>query len=50
VIDVTGNWELPLIGSIVLLLLGAVLAFGMKPNEELDAPAGTPRTVREATA
>jgi sugar phosphate permease len=38
IIDVTGNWELPFIGSIVLLLLGAVLAFWMKPDEELAAP------------
>ena len=50
VIDVTGNWELPLIGSIILLLLGALLAFRMKPNEELDAPTDTRRVVREATA
>ena len=37
VIDITGNWELPFIGSIGLLLLGAILAFWMKPNQELDA-------------
>jgi len=36
VIDRTGNWNLPFIGSIGLLLLGAVLAFRMKPNEELE--------------
>jgi len=40
IIDKTGNWELPFLGSIVLLLLGAVLAFWMRPNEELEvAPA-----------
>jgi len=36
VIDRTGVWELPFIGSIGLLLLGSMLAFWMKPNEELD--------------
>jgi MFS family permease len=37
VIDKTGNWELPFIGSIALLLVGSILAFGMKPNQELAA-------------
>ena len=35
VIDKTGNWDLPFIGSIGLLLLGSILAFWMKPDEEL---------------
>jgi sugar phosphate permease len=35
VIDRTGNWELPFIGSIGLLLVGAVLAFRMRPDQEL---------------
>jgi MFS family permease len=48
-IDLTGNWSLPLIGSIVLLLLGSLLAFRMRPDEELDAPRA-PGGVREATA
>ena len=45
VIDRTGNWELPFLGSIGLLLFGAILAFWMKPEEGLagaglgDAPA-----------
>jgi sugar phosphate permease len=38
VIDRTGVWELPFIGSIALLLLGAVLAFWMKPDQELADP------------
>ena len=38
IIDKTGNWELPFLGSIVLLLFGAVLAFWMKPQEELVVP------------
>ena len=32
VIDATGNWHLPFAGSLVLLLLGAVLAFTMHPE------------------
>jgi hypothetical protein len=35
VIDKTGNWELPFLGSIGLLLFGSVLAFWMKPEEGL---------------
>lgn len=35
IIDKTGNWELPFAGSIGLLLFGAVLAFWMKPEEQL---------------
>jgi MFS family permease len=43
VIDKTGNWELPFLGNIVLLLLGAVLAFRMKPEQALDpAPVAAP--------
>ena len=39
VIDKTGNWELPFIGSIGLLFIGSILAFWMKPDRELDAAA-----------
>ena len=35
VIDKTGNWELPFIGSIGLLFAGAILAFWMKPDQAL---------------
>jgi sugar phosphate permease len=38
VIDTTGVWELPFLGSIVLLLLGSMLAFWMRPDQELDDP------------
>jgi MFS family permease len=34
IIDVTGNWDWPFIGSMVLMLVGAVLAFTMKPEEK----------------
>ena len=35
VIDKTGNWELPFVGSIGLLFAGAILALWMKPDEAL---------------
>jgi len=38
VIDQTGVWELPFLGSIILLLLGSLLAFRMRPDHELDDP------------
>ena len=39
VIDKTNNWELPFLGSIVLLFLGSIAAFWMKPGEKLVVPA-----------
>jgi MFS family permease len=48
VIDLTGIWELPFIGSIVLLLLGSMLAFKMRPDEELDAHTPSPELSRQA--
>ena len=35
VIDKTGNWDLPFVGSIALLMFGAILAFWMKPEQAL---------------
>ncbi len=49
VIDRTGIWELPFIGSIVLLLLGSVLAFRMRPDEELDAHTPSTELTRQAS-
>jgi MFS family permease len=37
IVDRTGNWELTFIGSVALLLFGAILAFWMRPDEELAA-------------
>jgi cyanate permease len=36
VIQKTGNWNLPFLGSIGLLLFGATFAYWMKPNEVLQ--------------
>jgi MFS family permease len=38
IIDKTGKWEMTFVAGIALLLLGAVLAFWMKPDEELEDP------------
>jgi len=32
IIDTTGNWNLPFVGSMILMLLGAVMAFAMRPE------------------
>jgi hypothetical protein len=45
---VTGIWELPFIGSIVLLLFGAMLAFKMRPDEELDEHSPLSELSRQA--
>jgi MFS family permease len=34
IIDVTGNWDWPFIGSMVLMFVGAMLAFTMKPAQK----------------
>jgi MFS family permease len=39
VIQRTNNWNLPFIGSMALLLFGAVMAFWMKPKEPLAGAA-----------
>lgn len=36
-IDQTGNWQLPFLGSIVLMLVGMALAFTMRPGQKLTA-------------
>jgi MFS family permease len=38
IVDRTGNWELTFVAGVALLLVGAVGAFWMKPDEELDEP------------
>ncbi|HTK28060.1 MAG TPA: MFS transporter [Vicinamibacterales bacterium] len=37
IVDVTGNWQLPFVGSLGLLLAGAVLAFTMRPERPFEA-------------
>ena len=45
VIDATGNWELPFVGSMMLMAIGVILAFRMRPDhkfEDVAAPAPAP--------
>ena len=46
IIDKTGKWEMTFVAGIALLLLGAILAFWMKPDEELEDPADGERVVK----
>ena len=39
-IDATGRWDVPFIGSMIFLLLGAALAFTMKPGQRFVPPGG----------
>jgi hypothetical protein len=34
---VTGNWQLPFVGSMVLMLVGMALTTRMRPDQRLDA-------------
>ena len=51
IVDKTGNWELTFVAGIALLLFGAILAFWVKPEEELSLTerAGT-KAPQEAVA
>ncbi|MBS0447336.1 MAG: MFS transporter [Proteobacteria bacterium] len=54
VIDRTGNWEMPFVGSMILMGLGVVLAFRMQPesrfgNNAAAAPADEPLDARVRT-
>lgn len=42
IVDLTGSWTLPFVGSIGLCLLGAGLAFTMHPEREFIEPAEKP--------
>jgi cyanate permease len=42
VVSWSGSWELPFAGSIALLLLGAILAFRMRPELSIEEAAVTP--------
>jgi MFS family permease len=44
-IDRTGSWTLPFAGSICLLLLGAALAFQMRPDQPFEMPVTAPVAV-----
>lgn len=47
IIDKTGRWTTPFIGSIVLLLIGAVLALRIRPEIRMDAEGSLAKTGME---
>lgn len=54
VIDLTGNWSLPFVGSAVFLLLGAAMTLWIRPDRPIDAesarrPAISPARPRTGT-
>jgi MFS family permease len=46
IVDRTGNWQLPFIGSLGLLLLGALLAFRMHPEVAFEEEPAVPVPLR----
>jgi MFS family permease len=45
IVDRTGNWELTFVAGVALLLAGAIGAFWMKPDQELEEPIATSTAV-----
>jgi MFS family permease len=50
VIDVTGNWYLPFLMTIAVLLLGAGCAFLMRPEQPFDEPLLSAAAIKPAAA
>src|ERR1051325_4088786 len=50
IVDKTGNWSATFIAGIALLLFGAIAAFWMKPDDELEDPADGERAAKAARA
>jgi MFS family permease len=46
IVDWTGNWQLPFIGSLGLLLVGAAMAFTMHPERAFEPEPPVVRSVR----
>jgi len=36
IIDLTGNWNLPFVGSALFLVIGALMTLKMRPDRDLD--------------
>ena len=48
IVDLTGDWHLPFVGSLCLLLAGAALSFVMRPERPFDVePASQPQIESE---
>jgi MFS family permease len=50
IVDLTGNWILPFAGSIALLLIGAALAFTMRPHRRFEEEIPSVTVARATTA
>src|SRR6267143_699977 len=51
IVDLTGNWHLPFIGSVALLLIGSALAFTMHPDRKfVEKPAAEAALVTARSA
>jgi MFS family permease len=44
-IDRFGNWELPFVGSMILMAFGVVLAFRMQPDNKFEAGSASVRAM-----
>jgi MFS family permease len=50
IVDTTGDWHLPFLGSIVLLVIGAALSFTMRPDRKfIDQPEVVLPAARQVT-
>ena len=48
IVDLTGDWHLPFLGSVIMLVLGSVLAFTMHPDRKFVDPESVPGGVAAA--
>jgi cyanate permease len=47
-IDKFGNWQLPFLVSIVLLAIGVILSFRMKPQNKFEQIKPNPESAKDA--
>lgn len=50
VIDATGNWSLPFVGSLLFLLLGAVMTLKIRPDRGVDLDFDSPESAASIPA
>jgi len=44
IVDCTGNWNIPFLGSLIFLLIGFLLTLLIHPERQLQVPAGPPES------
>jgi MFS transporter, ACS family, glucarate transporter len=47
-IDRFGSWELPFIGSMVLMAVGVILALRMRPESRFESDVADARLIRQS--